>query len=42
MADAAYGCTALNMTLLTVENMTMFQTYQPLLKSILNLAMHTH
>lgn len=33
MADASKGCNALNMTLLTFENLTLIQSYQPLLNS---------
>lgn len=33
LADASKSCTSLNMTLLTIENLTSIQTFQPLLKS---------
>jgi hypothetical protein len=33
LADAAKGCNALNMSLLTIQNLSDIQAYQPTLKS---------
>jgi hypothetical protein len=42
LADAVKGCNALNMSLLTIQNLSEIQTYQPTLKSSLIFVINYH